>query len=519
MRLVSLLSIDSSAENDRRRARASRKNSKGAKGGKSQARGVKGGAAKTLADSEEPSDTEDRYEDPKGREGFEKVLRCCWGLLRPDAQRHFLTEANNFVANILQKSLHRDLREEPGRSVEDRLSEKLTELAAGIREGQRAQCGDHLHGSMLILVNYENSVLTSPGVFKSGKDGTDKNVERLARFFYHRCALQFFSTVPLPTVGQCQALQRWKDALGSLGPSQSASPSDVYNNMPTSTTTSGLFMLSATLLCLVAGFLLEDWADFARLAPCCRRLCSIAWNGESWKVVPVLGRESFDSDKQSTWREHFGPPKPLVDGQNCLSRKVVGLLLLALRTFSARPMYLDREIHSPDSARLRSLVISFDLLGLRPRLDFGRERQDLTGMHPRQDAWEPSEKAIYLYAVVSSEPDLEASMTEAGAAGNREHWAREQRTRAAAPNAPQPWLRPLLQISGHLRRAGASLRSVGPRRLQDPEYGSCEFKKWWHPSQHHQHPSLRPLRLEAHAGGQRAAARGELSNRARPSNV
>ena len=190
MRLVSLLSIDSSAENDRRRARASRKNSKGAKGGKSQARGVKGGAAKTLADSEEPSDTEDRYEDPKGREGFEKVLRCCWGLLRPDAQRHFLTEANNFVANILQKSLHRDLREEPGRSVEDRLSEKLTELAAGIREGQRAQCGDHLHGSMLILVNYENSVLTSPGVFKSGKDGTDKNVERLARFFYHRCALQ-----------------------------------------------------------------------------------------------------------------------------------------------------------------------------------------------------------------------------------------------------------------------------------------------------------------------------------------
>ncbi|CAE7034206.1 unnamed protein product [Symbiodinium sp. CCMP2592] len=407
VRLVSLLSIDSSAENDRRRARASRKNQAwvvsglpgtrlawcgkggmGGKGGKSQARGVKGGAAKTLADSEEPSDTEDRYEDPKGREGFEKVLRCCWELLRPDAQRHFLTEANNFVANILQKNLQRDLQEEPGRSVEERLSEKLTELAAGIREGQRAQCGDHLHGSMLILVNYENSVLMSPGSFKPGKEGADKNVERLARFFYHRCARQFFSTVPVPSVGQCQALHRWKDALRALGgPSQSSSPSDVYN-MPTSTTTSGLFMLSGTLLCLVAGFLLEDWADFARLAPCCRRLCSIAWNGESWKVVPVLGPESFDSERQSTQRKHFGPPQPLVDGQNCLSRKVVGLLLLALRTFSARPMYFDREIHSPDSVRLRSLVISFDLPGLRSRLDFGRERQDLTGMHPRREQLE-----------------------------------------------------------------------------------------------------------------------------------
>ena len=369
-RLVFLLQLDP-AQLPNRPRRKKNKVSKGSKGSKGSSKGSKSSEAVEV--SQEPR-------------RFEQVLRSCWTLLGVEIQQHFMTIATAWLTSVMHQNLLENLEKgDVNQSIEDRLQGQLAHMTALMQSGAMAQCGDYAAGcvdsALLILVKYEKSVNLSPGPFAVPEDKAErKNQERIAKHFYHRATLHNFRFVPAPTAKQCGVLKKWKDALEPLQAVKASSSSPKAMSSK-----EGLCGLSDALLCSIAGLVFNDWADFARLAPCCLRLRSIALKGDSWKVVPVLGSEFFGSREKDFWA-HFDVDRGVLrDGDACLSRKVVGLLLLALRTFSKKPLYLSgRDLYRPEYVRLWSLAMIFDLPGLRPCFDFKRDSCDPSGMRARQ---------------------------------------------------------------------------------------------------------------------------------------
>ena len=375
--------------------------------------------------SKEGTSAEDPDTDDTGRERFEQVLRRCWGLLSHGCRGHFMAQATRWLANIMHKNLQNGLEEDsdPGRSLEGRLKDQLTEMTAFMQEGPRAQCGDHRHGALLILMEFERCLNISSGTFGRHNEGR-KSQDAATNFYYHVSANHFLRQVPAPSVRQCGELQRWKDALEPLHAARNQSSSSHV-----SASTQGLFALSDILLCLITSFVMGRFADVACLAPVNRRLNRVAWHADSWSVVPIFGRKSFGAESTARFFDPEPEDRVLHDGVDCLSRRVVGLLLLALRTFSERPMYWHgSEIFKPEFVRLRCLVAAFEVTGLQPLVDFGRENKDFSSMQPRQ-AVLLSGHSGFDRRFPTFQP-LKARKT-----GTREYCVVHKRAHAAAPDA------------------------------------------------------------------------------------
>ena len=309
----------------------------------------------------------------EGSEEFERLLRRVWALLGPKKQQYFLSEATQGLANTLHARLQKGLEGDTESSIEERLRDQLTQLATSLQDGRMVRCGDQLQGAYQILIAYERAVKLSPGSLIKDPEGRG-NKEAEAKQFWHQSSLHNFSTVPPPTVGQCQALQRWKVALAWQPKAEGS-----HSEPALSAGKTGLLALSNTLLCYVGRLVIVDFRDLASLAQCCHRLERIAWDKDSWKDVVVLDREFF------LGRRHFSCEETIVGGGFCLTPRSVGLLRLALRTFSQKPMYLRTyAVFCPEFVRLWHLVMAWDLQGLRACVNFSRDGSETGGMEPRQ---------------------------------------------------------------------------------------------------------------------------------------